>query len=403
MNNTQNIFFQTLFFMMSPFYYLIMSLKKIKSTQAKNAVWFFVFFFGVTMVIKSEGLDSYFYLSELRSMHDSKINFLEFLSGFYVSNSGIDIFQPLLTYFISVFTDSQKVLFGVFALIFGYFYSRSIWIVIIKINSTVTFLLFVLVLSLFFIVPFWSINGVRFWTATMVYFYFLIDYLLNKKIRWFVVLVPLIHFSFLLPVGLSLLYYFLGNRTFIYFVLFFLTMFISDIDLSVLNEFLNENSSNIFAKRVSGYADESYAESVNLLTSENNWYAQFMGKGLLWFVRISITLMYLNQLITFKKINNLSLLSFTFLFGFFANIVGNIPSGGRFLTVFNLFGMSYLILNYYGFKYRNILYLGLPNLIIFIVVSIRIGFDFMNVISVFGNPILMLIDDNSTALIDFIK
>ena len=53
-------------FLISPFLVLIFSLINFQSKWSKNGLWAFVVFFGFTMVIFSEGLDSYQYLQDLK-------------------------------------------------------------------------------------------------------------------------------------------------------------------------------------------------------------------------------------------------------------------------------------------------------------------------------------------------
>ncbi len=143
------------------------------------------------------------------------MNLRELWQSFYSDSSGyVDILQPMVTYLVSRFTDNPTILFTIFGLIFGYFYSRNIWYVLGKIHGGITLVLFVFVLTFALINPIWNINGFRMWTAAQIFLYGTLPYLLEGKSKgliWAAVSV-FVHFSFLLPLTVLVLFFFSKNK-----------------------------------------------------------------------------------------------------------------------------------------------------------------------------------------------
>ena len=84
------------------------------------------------------------------------------------------------------------------------------------------------------------------------------------------------------------------------------------------------------------------------------------------------------------------LLAFTLLMYGFANIVNSLPSGGRFLSLAYLAALALLVIYVQNFdvagRIRKWVIVVSPALLLFIVVSARIGFYSFSVSTLFGNP-----------------
>jgi hypothetical protein len=125
-----------------------------------------------------------------------------------------------------------------------------------------------------------------------------------------------------------------------------------------------------------------------------------------WFIIVVLSLIALNYQFLFSKLDKAkSYLSFILLFGAFGNILNTIPSGGRFMTLFSFFAISFIVIYYknmYGFV-KNSIVLGVPVILLFIIVSFRLGFDYVNIFALVGNPLTTLFLDNEISLMDLIK
>jgi hypothetical protein len=101
------------------------------------------------------------------------------------------------------------------------------------------------------------------------------------------------------------------------------------------------------------------------------------------------------------------LLGFTFLLYGISNMVSDIPSVGRFIIVSNLFATAVIIYYvHYSFRFKlfkRLLPLAYACMLFFAIVTIRVGFDFIGLMTVIGNPITALLKGTEYPLIDLIK
>ncbi|MGA9213158.1 EpsG family protein, partial [Kaistella sp.] len=199
------------------------------------------FFFGLSFVVSTTGGDSVRYTAELVTYHQQNISLSQVLNQFYEDgNSTLDVYQPLVTWAVSIFTANTKVLFAIFALVFGYFWFKSLLIIRSNIDIPLKGLAGLAFLLLALINPIWNINGVRMWTAVGIFFYgIILLYLQNSKRGWFFLILPMfIHFSLIISLILYLLYRVIPskNKTAL-LVLFIFTFFLGELNLDVVREY----------------------------------------------------------------------------------------------------------------------------------------------------------------------
>ncbi|MEQ8530260.1 MAG: hypothetical protein RIB86_00280, partial [Imperialibacter sp.] len=116
-------------FLINPFAGFIHGFLFSHEKWSKNAVWLFVIFYGFTMV-KPDGMDSARYVQKLQTNYYGT-DWQSFKDGFYsATGEQVDIYEPTIVFFISRITDSGDALFAVFGLVFGFFYSRNLWMVL---------------------------------------------------------------------------------------------------------------------------------------------------------------------------------------------------------------------------------------------------------------------------------
>ncbi|MFD1316094.1 hypothetical protein [Namhaeicola litoreus] len=402
-------FFATAMFLVSPILTVYFAFKNKNEKWSKNILWFFAIFFGYTLILTSEGIDGYVYWQDLVIMHQRNTNFNYLKDSIFNSGESVDFIAPILTYIVSLFTNSAKVLFAVFGLIFGYFYSRLIWYLIKNESERLSFNKILLLTCFALTNPLWNINGFRFWTASIIFVYGVCFYLLNgqkKKKLFIIILTPLIHFSFSAAVLIFILYIFIGNRTFIYFALFFSTIYYSILNFEFLQNISYVYLPEAYNNRVIGYTNEAYGEQVDLRKLSINWYVSIHNIVIIWFTRISLLLLFLFRksiIANNSKFENL--FAFTLLFYSYANVMSNIPSGARFLTIAIMLTFFILIryYQYFNIGMKKFIVLGTPILIMFIIVRLRMGFDFINITAIFGNPMIAFFYENTMPLIDLIK
>jgi hypothetical protein len=374
-------------------------------------VWIFTIFYGFTFAILQGGSDANSYRDTLIEMHEAKLSFNGVVELLYSEDTSyVDILQPILTFLISLFTDNQHILFAVFGLVFGYFYSRNIAYVLDLLKGKIRPEVLMLILVFAFILPIWLINGFRMWTAAHMFLFGVMPFLAEgKKSRlWVTLLSVFMHFSFIFPLALLALYMATGPRKHLYFIFFISTFFIAQLDLSVVRENLSGIAPDVFEKRVTNYTSQDYADNIKEGFIGVNWYVVWYGKALSWSVMLLLMLIYFkaNPLLLANKYYN-RLFSFTLYFYGWANIAGFIPSGGRFLNIAHLLAVFSIIIYVHYTKrqgwMRSVVYMVTPLLFLYLLVSIRIGLDSLSVATIFGNPVIALFGKDNIALIELVK
>jgi hypothetical protein len=409
--NRRNEALYYLSFIVWPFGVLLAALRNWDRPWSKNVFWLFCIYFGFTFIIAKEGgADSDRYAQLFIQYAHSDMNLTKLWSSFYsVAANFVDIASPLITFLVSRVTDSPKILFTVFALIFGYFHSRNIWYVLGQINGEITAIILLFTLTFALFNPIWNINGFRMWIAAQIFLFGTLPYLLernSKKLFWSVSSV-LFHFSFLLPVSILLLFIFLKNRINIYIGFFVLSSFIKEINLQSVQSALSFLP-DIFQQRVTAYTNLDYAESLKVASQSLNWYIPFSYLGIRWITYIMTLFIYFFCRKFLKSRQELmTLFCFSLLLYGFANIYSLVPSGGRFLIVADTFMFAFFIIFIsISPKIRGlglITVLSIPMLLLFCIVTIRSGMDFYGLTTIIGNPIYATFYSDTVPLIEGIK
>ena len=406
-----------LLFLLWPFAALIAALKNFRQPQARNIFWLFCVFFGFVFIYEDPalgkfGADSARYAAELIELHNAEepLSFGMLLKSFYNPNSQeVDIYQALVTWFVSVFTDDPRVLFAFFAGIFGFFYSRNLWMVFDRVKRPVTVLIFLFMIYLALINPIWNINGVRMWTAAQVFIYGVLIYLLqsDKKGLYWVAASVLFHFSFMLPAGIFFVWIFLPRNINIYLVLYFITAFFYEINLLEARNLLSFLPP-LFQPRVEGYTNEAYAEVLQAAKQVSAFHVKTAGLLTNWVMYGWILILFVKHRewkIFMPQTNNL--FSLALLLGAFANIASGVPSGARYQVLSGfLFVVIIIILISHPKEFiyfPRLSLLTIPLLAYIVIFKIRMGLDYTGILTFVGNPIFAIFVENRIPLIDFIK
>lgn len=419
-NNT-TAFILTLVF---PFGGLIYTLNHWREKWAKNTFWLACIYLGAVLIywpegtILGQGADGGRYVLELMEMYGSNTSLSQILGRYQIDQRTMDLYQPLMTYFISRFTDNGHVLFAAFAFVFGFFYSRNIWYILKKLPNKKLGNLFILVTLYFLICPITQINGVRMWTALHVFVYAMMPYLVERKKSklWWLLLTPLIHFSYLyvvlFAVAFVLLPYRLKSRNnimlYVAYVFFIVTLFINSINLDTTGGMLAELSPEAYEDRIEGYVSQDVANRRAEASALNNWYVAGSANILHWSYNLLMLALLpcLNR--HFKNNGRLmQLFVFTLLLAGFANIMALIPSGGRFQLLAQMFKVPLILWVTMSISqsdnFRKLVNVALIFLLIPFVVELRKLFDYFSITAIVGNFITVFFWENNIPLISFIK
>lgn len=419
-NSRVTAFLLTILF---PLVGLVYTLSHWRESWAKNAFWLACIFLGAVFIylpngaILGIGHDGGVYALKLMEMHNSSASLGSILALYLTEMDMMDLYFPIVGYLVSRFTDNGHVLFTVFAFVFGYFYSRNMWYVLERLPSKKIGALFILIILFFLINPITNINGVRYNTAVHIYVFALMPYLLekDKSKLWWLIAVPLVHFSFLYVVILAVAYVLITfrqnpvGRLYVgfAFVVFVVSLFINSMNLSSVNQVLADYSPESYEERIDMYVNQDVADLRAEKESMTNWYVGASGVIKNWSYSILLLLMYTSLKRNFKNGQYNSIYTYALLFGAFANIMSLIPSGVRFQMVSQMFMVSLILLIAMRVSsndfFRKALSFALIPLIIPMVVDIRKLFDFYSVTAIFGNFITAFFWENNVPLIELIK
>lgn len=399
-----------LLFLFLPLLGGIISLTRIRMKAAKNFFVFFCGFLGLIQIfhpegtVLGEGVDGGRYALELIDMHNN-VNSLEQFLGTLYNESELDVYQPILTYIVSRFTDNAHWLFFVFAIIYGYFYSRNIWYLFDRLPNKLPKILWILIAYYILVCPIWNINGVRMWTALHIFVYGAMPYIFDKnkeKIFWCFISI-FVHFSFFMPLMILLLYVILGVKRNIKlaFAFYILTLFINTINLDV---FRNVLESVPFLESRTSYVSDSSIERMGEISY--SWHVVLANEISYWTIQLFVFISYyISRKVNVKELINL--FSFSLLIYGVSNILALVPSGARFLVLSKMFMLPAIILLLCKWlevnkQNNNVLYLSVP-LLFSVIFEVRVAFDYYGIMLLIGNFFTAPLLVSDIPLINYIK
>lgn len=409
----KNFKFKWVLFFLHPILAISYSFKKLRVKDTANLIWAFLVFFGWTMVPYLESKDSSAYRNKLDVFYNNQEAKEAFVANLYELGGDIDVFIQTLIYLMSFVTDNGSLLYALFGFVFGYFYSRNFKF-ILEISAPFKHkrLIIYLLVCLLLVIPFWSINGVRFWTAAHMAIWCILSYFKQNQNKYviYLLLTPLVHFSFVFVILAFLIWKFtkLNNIKFLLFI-FVLTYIFSNLSTGFLVELIKNYAPSFAGNEVEAYTHEDLINSSQIGRVKSNWYVQYFGDAL----RLGVYTMFF--MLTFKHaklvFNNdiiKKLTIFTLIFGSLCNLISVIPSAGRFtsLSVYLLLFLSILFivkLMQNQMKPPKMLVFSNLILLFWLIVNIRDGFDYIS-FGTFTNPLLSMFEElNTTPIINLIK
>lgn len=401
-------------FFLSPFLAGLYSLRSYEQKWAKFIFILFCGYFGYTLIlIENSDVDGLRYIEWFLQLHKNNISSKDFIGLLYQEKTGyLDIVQPIISFIISRITDNYHILFAVFGLVFGYFYAGNLWYLFSRLKKRQSIVSFLFLMVFGLLNPIWNINAFRFALAIHVFLFGVFPFLFEGKKSSIIVAAfsILVHFSFIIPVLILILYAILGNRSKAFFVLFLITSLLTEVSSQEISK-LSAGLPDVFQFKVDAYATQDILEFSDSIV-ETNWYIRYFGAMLKWICYSFTIAFFLRGNILIEKNRLLSnLFCFSMLFYSFANVSNLFPQGARFYQVANL--LNFFLIVFYINEEKKITRgtyvikllknVSVPILIIIILVSIRKGFDFTGIYTIIGNPVSALFFKKDVPLISLIK
>ena len=404
--------YSVLIFLFNPFLNLLFYLKN-NIYKSRHALWFFCAFIGYTFVISDgnvDQIDASRYANELIEVHNLKLGLNDFYNEILITS--VDPVLSIIIFLVSLFSNSYSLLFLVFGIIFGYFYSKLFELIIIKNGSSVNLKHFYLFfIAILLIIPPWQINGFRFWTGAIIFIYSVLLFIHEKNIfksLLFMLLACAFHFTFILlsiTVITSLIFSRFISFKFVYILfianIFFGFLSLENINLSTLENFVN--ISDLYASKINTYTNQDYIDIVSESSKNTNFYVRYK----LYIFKYLTLFVFFILLINTKinKTTNSFLISICLITDILLTL--NVGAIERFGFIINFF-LTYQLLLFLPLLKKLRLKTFLNSLIqitslYYIIVELRFGFEFLSLDTFFSNPIVSFFIKSETAIITLVK
>lgn len=335
-------------FLLWPFLAFLVALTDYSHREAKKVIYLFLIYYGATTVV-----DLPFYIDAvgyaLQLKEKSHLPFSEFFNMFtnlYSDGNSIDLVEPILTFLVSRITTDHRILFAVFAAIFGFFYLKTINLLHQKYLKSPNLDALIFMGFFSFLLPVMAISGFRMWTAMWIFLYGAYHVVLNRDIRYFILTFGAIfvHWSFISVNGILLIYFFARNRDIIYIPLA-LSSFVVPYLIAPFLSVVSLRMGGVFQERYSMYSDETYASGIQEQMQEAAWFMQIGSDLVLYFLLFAMLVIKFKYGHMMKGKAESNLFSFNLLLLTFVNVGKTLPSlGGRFQMLFFLFATMYVFL-----------------------------------------------------------
>lgn len=386
-----------LLFVIWPFLALITAFMNYSDKAAKKVVYFFLIYYGLTFFISADSFnDAARYSLSLKANASLPFKDIFKVIGGLNSDTSIDIIDPLISFIVSRITSHYSLLFAVYAAIFGFFYLKSINLLYNRYKDNPGWNALVHLIFFAAILPITAINGFRMWTAVWIFFYGAYHVILFRDTRFLLItfFAPLVHWSFVIPNAILLIYFFVGNRN-----IFYLPLVLASF---VLPQFMTQYFSLISLKlggslqnRYEMYSDSSYVAGVQESAADLSWFMKIGSDLVFYYLLLVIIVARLKSRSLDRDKAAENLFSFLLLFLAFVNFGMGIPSlGVRFRMVFFIFATLYIfmyLVRFPGKKINVLTLIGLFPMLLHTAIAFRQGSDSINawILSPFlGLPLL---------------
>lgn len=409
-SNSASSKYYLILFVLWPFLAFLVALTDYSRKEAKKTVYFFLIYYGATTVIDvGYYIDAVGYALALKKQ--SILPFSEIshiFTDLYSDGSSIDVLESLVSFLVSRITTDHRMLFALYAAIFGFFYLKSINLLHDRYRKSPNLDALIFLSFFSFLLPVMAISGFRMWTAMWIFLYGAYHVVLYRDIKYFLLTFSAIfvHWSFISVNGILLVYFFARNRDIIYIPLAIISFIIPYLIAPFLSV-ISLKMGGVFEERYSMYSDTAYVEALQEHGQDASWFMVIGNDLVLYFLLFAMVVIKFKYGGLMKGKAESNLFSFSLLLLTFVNVGKTLPSlGGRFQMLFFLFATMYVFLFFVKkppsktISYLTLL--GVFPMLLHSLISLRQGSDTINAwIFSPGLGIPWLMDDLNLASVLF--
>lgn len=360
-----DILVKILLFLLSPVLGFIYSLRTMNRKSSYVIFFLFAVVFGFSFTVSSvrdlvNSIDGVHYRNLFETYQNVDLSyFLEGLKN-YLSFKEIgskDYYFDTISFLVSRISDNYHVLFMVSAIIFAYFSLKSFRFFTSENNFKVSFACFLLA-YLFMINQIFNINGMRFWTASWVAVYSILQIFRNGNLRYLILafITPFIHVSFwafLIVLMFALLFKKFHK---VWIVLFLISFFASTISIEFIQS-LSIYLPPVFSDMVESYTNLDYIDYREKVMRDSN-YAIILNFLINLFLNFIVWLFIKNSKSILNNPSTSNLYQFLLVWMTFVNFTRPIPSFGSRFIMLSYPLISYIwLVHFSGKKYQKLLLL----------------------------------------------
>lgn len=355
---------KVLLFLVNPFVSAITSFRDIRDGYSHKLLYCWFVIFGIGFCAVDEAADSFRYVEifNYESHYTWSKYFTELQYWFTFKGDTKDVYTLTVNFLVGQFTDNYHWTYFIYAIVFGYFYVKSLKI-FLKYSTKSDWLFYALLVLFCYSNPIYNINGVRFYTSAWIGVFVGLKLFVEKETRYLplLILMPIIHGSSVIWVVLLAIAWLTKRFQNIWIVLFIASSFVSAITyLPVVNQY-SDLLPQFMQNQIVDYTESDMAiERLEGHSVYGAAYAEYLMALPSYFV---LTLSYI---LLFKKKNiNISESGKTLLTVFFSlsattNFLSSIPSVGRFHAMVIPFMVLVWMQNKDVLKKYNYLFYLLP-------------------------------------------
>ena len=353
-------------FLVLPFAGFLESFVKPWSSSSRTIIFLWFVAFGMCFTPTNKDADSWRYAEDFKvESRASSAQFQQQISDYfnnYQTTSTKDIYIVAMTYLVSRFTGNPHVFFMMLALVFAFFYVKSMkFITPIFTEKYEKYVVPLLFLLFCLSNPMFNINGVRFWTAAWISVFVLFQVLVNRNYLY-LLMAPatiLVHASFVIFVALLGIYFLVGYLDKVWRVIFIISLFFAALSVVPSFQLTGIPLPVFFESEMEAYASDAAIMEMQSVYQDMTLYALVLNILPRVFINVLVVLLLFKEDEIFKNQERKRVMRMMLVLLSFVNITFSIPSVGVrfFRLVFPL--LIYLLIKTPSFvnRYKVVVYL----------------------------------------------
>lgn len=350
-------------FLLNPFLSAIRSIIDIRDGFSHKILYAWFVIFGIGFCAVNENADSHRYVEDFNvECHYTWENYVYQIKDWLSFEGSIkDVYTLSVNYFVGRFTDNYHWTYFVYAIVFGFFYIKSLKI-FLKYTQRNDLLFYMLLFMFCYSNPIFNINGVRFWTAAWIGVFVGLQLFVENKYRYMplLILMPVIHGASVIWIGIMGVVWATRFSQNIWIVLYIASSFVSAVSFLPVLDNVSGTLPQFMQNQIWSYTQSDEALEKMEGISDVPTYAVFLSALPNYFRILLSYLLIINRKMINSTDGKRKLLTIFLSLSAMTNFLSTIPSVGRFKSMVIPFLIVIWIQNVDVLKKYNKLFYAVP-------------------------------------------